>query len=85
MEEGAEIGQFYGFWLSARDPAGVIAGFIEMIGLGDDFWDATFSIAMYLDEQGFNLKLILGIYIEIANSMAYLLYYSFWLKRPNTL
>ena len=55
-----------------------------MIGLGDDFWNVTYSIAEYLDDSGLSWQLILGVYIEITNTMAYMLYYSFWLKRPNT-
>jgi hypothetical protein len=79
-----EPGQYELLWQQARDPSGEFAALVDMAGFGDGFWSVSLAICKYLDVTGLSWQLLLGVSIEIINSMAYMVYYSFWLKRPKT-
>ena len=81
MEE--EPGPLIEFWYQARDPSGEIAALVEMTGFSEEIWKVSYAIFEYIDNSGITWELLLGVGIEIINELAYMAYYSFWLKRPN--
>ena len=80
-----ESGPFVEFWQKSRDPSGEIYALVDMTGFGDEFWYVTYEISNYIDNSGITWELLLGVTIELINEMAYLAYYTLWVKRPNTI